>query len=207
MFDLESAIDTANIGRRPPHVEPDQRGLVKAICNRLQRDCTTGWTGEDQLPAACFAAADESSAAGHDAQLCGGVGTELALYPAQIISDDRGQVCVDDCRFTACNRLDHRCDFAAGADAIETDFFGDAGDDFFVDWVAVGMEQADGERANALIVELLQTRFRIGNIDLLQNIPMRVEPFVNFNDGFVERFSFDNTDRKEFGAFLVCDSQ
>ena len=36
---------------------------------------------------------------------------------------------------------------------------------------------------------------------------MRVEPFVNFNDGFVERFSFDNTDRKEFGAFLVRDGQ
>jgi len=76
-----------------------------------------------------------------------------------------------------------------------------------VDWVAVGMEQADGELTDALIVELLQTRFRIGNIDLLQNIPMRVEPFVNFYDGFVERFSFDNTDRKEFGAFLVCNGQ
>ena len=89
----------------------------------------------------------------------------------------------------------------------KAEFGGDLAEALFVDGMAVGVQQADGEGFNAAGAEGNERSAGGGFIEGLENRAVGGEAFRNLDDGFVEFRRLRNVEVEEVRAVLVADAQ
>ena len=78
---------------------------------------------------------------------------------------------------------------------------------FFMLWIAVGVHQNDGNRAQPAVVGVLQITLRAAFIQRLQYLTCGIDALIHFKHSFVKHFRQLDIQRKQIRTGLVANTQ
>ncbi len=220
---LVLAVKMADVGRRAAHVEADQPGETGLPAGLRHADHAARRPRQDGVLALEQIGRGEPARRHHEHQpdrivgvaarrrFLWGDGTrrdaELTGDPGDVARQDRRQIGVDHGGVAAADQLDQRRDLVAHRHLGETELARQRGDAALVLRIAVGVDEQDRHRPDAVRLRLLQRRAHRGEIGLPLERAVGAHAFVDLDDALEQHFRLDDLPGENFWARLVADLQ
>ena len=202
------AVKMRHIRRGAAHVEANDIGKARLLAGLGKANHAAGGARQDRVLALEHIGRRQTARRHHEHDArAGTLNIELIADLADIATQHRREIGVDDGGIAATDELDQRRDLMADRDLLEADGSRDFSDRSLMSRKLVSMHEDDRDRAIALGEEITQRHFCGLLVQNKLDGAVGKHALSDLDDLFIKRFRLDDLGREDLLAFLIADAQ